>query len=208
MAHEAYRLRRLCLGNEGLGDGLLPATKGHRLAAVHRGGGGMTSAARAACRTKLMRHPPSGDGGATGGVWMGKWRRDGDRRRSEDHVRRLEDHPEGPGGGGGGQGASTESECAGWGLRVYVCVHVLRRGSSVRGWGAGMYQKGGREGGGGGWLGPCSSYGLPMVPAEGEPKIVKLKSSWCRRCRSKILAVSLKHWKGRRGGAGPGGGGG
>ena len=41
--------------------------------------------------------------------------------------------------------------------------------------------------------------GLPMVPAEGGPKILKLKSSWHR---SKILAVSLQHWKGRGGGRG------
>ena len=45
-----------------------------------------------------------------------------------------------------------------------------------------------------------------MVPAEGEPKILKLKSSWHRRPRSQVLAVSLKHWKGRRGGGGGGGG--
>ena len=38
-----------------------------------------------------------------------------------------------------------------------------------------------------------------MVPAEGRPKNLKLKSSWHRRRRSKILAVSLEHWKGRRG---------
>ena len=43
-----------------------------------------------------------------------------------------------------------------------------------------------------------------MVPAEGGPKFLKLKSSWHRRRRSKILAVSLKHWKGRRGGGGGG----
>ena len=56
------------------------------------------------------------------------------------------------------------------------------------------------EGGGrGGWLGPPSSQGPPMVPAEGEPKVLKLKPSWRRRRRSKILAVSPKHWKGRRG---------
>ena len=47
-----------------------------------------------------------------------------------------------------------------------------------------------------------------MVPAEGGPKILKLESPWHRRRRSKILAVSLKHWKGRRGGEGvPVGGG-
>ena len=62
----------------------------------------------------------------------------------------------------------------------------------------GMYQKGG----GGAWLG--HSLGPPMVPAEGGPKNFKLKSSWHR---SKILAVSLKHWKGRRGGRGVYGGG-
>ena len=56
----------------------------------------------------------------------------------------------------------------------------------------------------GGWrVGPFSQ-GPPVVPAEGGPNILKLKSSWHRRLRSKILAVSLKHWKGRRGG-GPGG---
>ena len=40
----------------------------------------------------------------------------------------------------------------------------------------------------------------PTVPTEGEPRILKLPSSWHRRRRSKILAFSLKHWKGRRGG--------
>ena len=70
------------------------------------------------------------------------------------------------------------------------------------------------EGGGEGvWLGQPSSLGPPLppvVPTEGGPKFFKLKSSWRRRRRSKILAVNLKHWKGRRGGrekGGPGGGG-
>ena len=31
---------------------------------------------------------------------------------------------------------------------------------------------------GGGGLGPPSSEGLPMVPAEGGPNVLKLKSSW------------------------------
>ena len=52
---------------------------------------------------------------------------------------------------------------------------------------------------GGGGLGHPSSLGPPMVPASGRPKIFQLQSSWRRRRRSKILAVSLKHWKGRRG---------
>ena len=43
-----------------------------------------------------------------------------------------------------------------------------------------------------------------MVPAEGGPRILKLKSTWHRRHRKKILAVSLKHWKRSEG---PGGGG-
>ena len=50
-----------------------------------------------------------------------------------------------------------------------------------------------------------------MVPAEGGPKNCNLKSSWRQRRqerRSKILAVSLKYWKGRRGGGGFRGGGG
>ena len=59
----------------------------------------------------------------------------------------------------------------------------------------------GLKGGGRGlWLGPPSSYGPPMVPAKGGPKLLKHKSSWHRRRLSKILAVSLKHWKGRTGG--------
>ena len=57
------------------------------------------------------------------------------------------------------------------------------------------------EGGGGGLARtPPSSQGPPMVPAKGGPKNLKLKSTWHRRRRRKILAVSLKHWKGRGGG--------
>ena len=56
----------------------------------------------------------------------------------------------------------------------------------------------------GGWEGvgwdPPSALGPPMVPAKGGPKIFKPKSSWGRTRRSKIEAVSLQHWKGRRGG--------
>ena len=59
-----------------------------------------------------------------------------------------------------------------------------------------------REKGGGGGFGwePAPPRVPSMVPAEGRPKVFKLKSSWRRRHQSKILAVSLKHWKGRRGG--------
>ena len=53
--------------------------------------------------------------------------------------------------------------------------------------------------GGFGWDPPPSSEGPPLVPAEGGPTFFKLKSSWHRRRRGKILAVSPKHWKGRRG---------
>ena len=60
--------------------------------------------------------------------------------------------------------------------------------------------RGGRGGGGFGWYPPP-----PMVPAEAAPKFLKLKSSWHRRHRSKMLAVRLKRWKGRRGGGGKGG---
>ena len=55
---------------------------------------------------------------------------------------------------------------------------------------------GGSERGGGGWLRPPSYQGPPMVPAEGGLKNFKLKSPWGR---SKILAVSLNHWKRRKG---------
>ena len=64
---------------------------------------------------------------------------------------------------------------------------------------------GGLKGGGGGvWLGHPSSFRLPEVPAEGGLKILKLKSSWRQ---SQKLAVSLKHWKGRKRGGGDQGGG-
>ena len=66
----------------------------------------------------------------------------------------------------------------------------------------------GPRGGGGGLAGtpllPGSSYG----PRRRRPKICKPKSSWHRRRRSKILDVSLKHWKGRRGRGGGSRGGG
>ena len=58
-------------------------------------------------------------------------------------------------------------------------------------------------GGGAGCLGP------PLLPGSlPGPKIFKRKSSWHRRRRRKILAVSLKHWKGRTGGGEGGQGGG
>ena len=56
-----------------------------------------------------------------------------------------------------------------------------------------------------GWPDPPSSYDPPVVPAESGPKLFRLKSSWRQRRRSKILAVSPKHWKGRRGGSRGGG---
>ena len=52
--------------------------------------------------------------------------------------------------------------------------------------GRGCSRRGGLKGGGGGWLGPASSLGPPMVPAEGGLKTLKLKSSWHRRRRSTI----------------------
>ena len=78
---------------------------------------------------------------------------------------------------------------------------------SVTGGGQGCIRRGGRgdlKGGGGGvgWDPPPSPQGPPMVPAEGGPKILKLQSSWHRRRRSKVLAVSLKHLKRIRGGRG------
>ena len=53
------------------------------------------------------------------------------------------------------------------------------------------------EGGRGFGWDPPSSQGPPVVPAEGGPKLLRLQSSWHRRRRRKILAVSLTHWKGR-----------
>ena len=41
---------------------------------------------------------------------------------------------------------------------------------------------------------------LLRSPPKGGPKMMKRKSSWHRRRRSKILAVSLQHRKGMRGG--------
>ena len=56
-----------------------------------------------------------------------------------------------------------------------------------------------KRGGGCGRTPPPPSVPL-WSPPKGGRKILKLQSSWHRRRRSKILAVSLKHWKGRRGG--------
>ena len=64
-----------------------------------------------------------------------------------------------------------------------------------------------RGGGGGVRQDPSSSQGPPMVPAECGPKIMNFESSGHLRRRRKILAVSLKHWKGRREGGSRGGGG-
>ena len=61
----------------------------------------------------------------------------------------------------------------------------------------GLLERGGGRGGGV-QPDPPSSYSPPMTPAEGGPQILKLKSSWHRRRRSKIFAVSLKHYKRRR----------
>ena len=73
-------------------------------------------------------------------------------------------------------------------------------GGQRGGGGQGCIRRGVGGGSEGGWkgfaLGPPSSQGPPVVPAEGGPNILKLQSSWHRRRRSKMLAVSLKHWKG------------
>ena len=74
----------------------------------------------------------------------------------------------------------------------------------------GMYQKSGRRGGGEGgsegeggrgvWLGPPpSSQGPRMVPAAGGANILKRKSSWHRKRRSKILLPSARHLEEGRG---------
>ena len=71
-----------------------------------------------------------------------------------------------------------------------------RRGSRdvLEGGVGGGEWRGGREGG---LAGTPSSQGPPVVPSR---RILKRKSSWHRRRRSKILAVSLQHWKGGKGG--------
>ena len=83
-------------------------------------------------------------------------------------------------GGGGGRGGSEGGGRGG-----------LKRGG-----------EGGSKGGGGGGQGGLA--GTPLLPGSpfGPPPKAgrNPKSSWHRRRRSKILAVSLKHWKGRRGG--------
>ena len=61
------------------------------------------------------------------------------------------------------------------------------------------------RGGGFGWDPPPPRVPLWSPPKAGR-KILKLTSSWHRRHRSRILAVSLKHWKGRKGGGVWGGG--
>ena len=108
-------------------------------------------------------------------------------------------HDTPPGGecvsGGGGAAGMYQK---GGGIRLFKSWTPVRfRGSE-----GGRGLKAGGEGGGVGWLGAPSSQGPPMVPAEGGPEILKLKSSWHR---GKILAVSLKHWKGGLGVWGGGG---
>ena len=57
---------------------------------------------------------------------------------------------------------------------------------------------------GGGWLGHPSSLAPPMVPAEGGPKIFKLKSSWGR---SKNFGCQPLTVEGEEAGGSGGGGG-
>ena len=57
--------------------------------------------------------------------------------------------------------------------------------------------EGGREGGGFGRTLP-PPMGLLWSPPKAGRKFLKLQSSWHRKRRSKILAVSLKHYKRRR----------
>ena len=97
---------------------------------------------------------------------------------------------------------SRLSENASWYFRgVSTCARFEE--GTLHSWvGQGCNRRGGR----GLWLGHPSTLGPPMVPTEGGPKFLKLKSSWHRRRRSKILTVSLKHWKGKRGGFQGGGG--
>ena len=65
----------------------------------------------------------------------------------------------------------------------------------------------GGEGGGGFGRTPPPPWVPLWSPPKGGRKILKLKSSWHRRRRSKNLAVSLKHYKRRReGGRGSRGG--
>ena len=85
------------------------------------------------------------------------------------------------------------------------------REGAVSTWGSGMYYKGEEEGGKGGsqggfgWDPSPSSEGPPVVPAEGGPKILKRKSSWHRRGRSKTLASNIGMGGGEEREGGPGG---
>ena len=60
----------------------------------------------------------------------------------------------------------------------------------------------GLNGGGGGLAGTPLLLGSSNGPHRRRAEILKRKSSWYRRRRSKIVPVSLKHWKGRREGGG------
>ena len=103
-------------------------------------------------------------------------------------------------GGGGGGGRAG-------GMTNYELRNSMDQKRAPK-WvvGEGCFRRGGGGGGlraGGGLAGTPSSQGPPMVPAEGGPHI--LKSCWHRRRRSNNLSVSLKNWKGRRGGGSRGG---
>ena len=95
---------------------------------------------------------------------------------------------------------------AGESSSIYSCIQIYK-GPRAQGRGRGRdVLEGGGEGGGmrgggggvGGWLGPSllpkSPYGLRRRGAK------KAESSGCRRRRGKFLPISLKHWKGRKGG--------
>ena len=91
---------------------------------------------------------------------------------------------EGVGGGGGGRSGTQKFVYQKWPHQIFPTANLV-------------FSHDGLGGGGGGWD-PPSSQGPPMVPAKGDHRgPFKLNSSWQR---SKILAVSLKYWKGRKGG--------
>ena len=65
---------------------------------------------------------------------------------------------------------------------------------------------GGLKRGGGVWLGPPSSWGPLWPPLKAGQKNLSLNPFGAKGAEAKNLAVSLKHWKRRRGGeGGPGG---
>ena len=92
-----------------------------------------------------------------------------------------------------------------WAVVSSVARHPDRQPGSIRRGAGGGYERGRAGGGGGGvWLGPPSSYGPPMVPAEGREIFSSLKPLGAEGAEAKVW-LSAQTLEEEEGGGGPGG---